>query len=218
MSFFALTLALVGPVAVLLIARSFGVDTISYRVRIALWLLLAVVLAIAFAGEGLTISMLGLRGFSAWSIPSGLVAGFVILPIFPLVQFVTAKAGLDGHDTGMMQRIGRLSTGQRAFIVITAAIVEESLYRGYAIGRGSELVGGMGVAATLSLMAFTVAHFSWHTVQLILAFLVGAALTGLFVWQCDLVACIVAHGLIDGVAFLLMPALAKHFPQRIAEQ
>jgi membrane protease YdiL (CAAX protease family) len=50
---------------------------------------------------------------------------------------------------------------QEIAIGATAAVTEEILYRGFAIGIGKAFLGNTLEAATLSVVIFTVTHFRW---------------------------------------------------------
>lgn len=77
---------------------------------------------------------------------------------------------------------------------ITAGVVEELLYRGYAIERLSALTGNIWLGALLSLAAFVTVHVPWWGVGAALAVLpAGALLTVLYVWRRDIAANMVAH-------------------------
>ena len=94
-------------------------------------------------------------------------------------------------------------------------VVEEVLYRGYAIGIGQRLVEGVWPAAAISLLAFTLAHYKWQAGHLIGVFAAGAVLTLLFILSQSLLVCIFAHAIVDGVAFLLMPMFFKRRGQAL---
>jgi membrane protease YdiL (CAAX protease family) len=82
-----------------------------------------------------------------------------------LLQTSLTKLGFKNPQGSELQKkIFSLSVPYRFFIVITAAVAEEILYRGYAIGIGREIWGSLPVAFTISLIVFVfaciLAHFA----------------------------------------------------------
>lgn len=126
-----------------------------------------------------------------------------------LVATVQRAVGLPVGDREGFARISCLPLEKRAFIVITAAVPEEIIYRGCAIALGSAVFGSLWVAAALSVVAFTLAHFRWHASHLLAVFVTGTIMTALFLGTRDLWACMLAHFLVDAIGFLIVPALLK---------
>ncbi len=83
--------------------------------------------------------------------------------------------------------------------VLTAAVTEEVLFRGYALERLLELSGSKTLAAIVSLASFTLTHGgSWalsHVIGVVIP--LGAALTLLYLWRRNLIVVIVAHFVVD---------------------
>lgn len=94
-------------------------------------------------------------------------------------------------------------------MVVTAAVVEEVLYRGYAIGIGQHVWGSLAVAFVVSLFVFVVVHFSHGMIQLITVFWIALLMSLLFVLTNNLFACMLAHFVVDAVGVLLMPWVAS---------
>ena len=87
------------------------------------------------------------------------------------------------------------------------AIAEEVLYRGYAIERIEALTGSRWMAALIALGAFAAFHYRQGLAGIVIAFLLGAILTGFYLWKRNLVANIFAHFLVDFVPNVLLPLL-----------
>ncbi|WKE64244.1 CPBP family intramembrane metalloprotease [Gallaecimonas kandeliae] len=94
-------------------------------------------------------------------------------------------------------------------------MTEEALYRGYAIGVGGVLLHSTHAAVVLSLISFTVAHFRWGAAHMLSVVWAGALLSALFVLTENILACMVAHLLIDAVGVLLAHALFRHNAARL---
>jgi len=91
----------------------------------------------------------------------------------------------------------------RVLLVTRAAVMEETLFRGYGIERLRELTGSSWVAGVVTLALFTLAHLStWGWAQLIIAGYGGLILTLLYFWRRDLVCNMIAHWITDAIGVL----------------
>jgi len=127
------------------------------------------------------------------------VAIVVMLGVLYLVVF--PKLGWD--ETQQFQPLMAVPFWLRLVTVIRAAVSEEILFRGYALGRTEELTGSRAVAALFTWGVFTIDHlgyWGWH--HLVVAGLAGAVLTLFYLWRGNLWANILAHFIIDAVGFL----------------
>ena len=93
---------------------------------------------------------------------------------------------------------------------MTAGIVEDTLFLGYAFTRltritGSQWLAGMVASAVLSLL-----HLPNWGVGPVLTYFVAVGLAmSFFAWRRDLLANIVAHTIVDGMGLVVIPALAS---------
>lgn len=88
-------------------------------------------------------------------------------------------------------------------IVIRAGVVEELFYRGYAIER-LQLVGFPRPAAvSIPLIIFSLGHWTGGASNILIAFVIGAILTGFYLWRRDLPSNMFAHFLVDFVGNVL---------------
>ncbi|GAB3361827.1 CPBP family intramembrane glutamic endopeptidase [Lysobacter tyrosinilyticus] len=170
------------------------IDSLRVAPRSAFWLLALSVLAIAALEPGLWFRQMGVQ-IPTW--PHAAAALLAILaklastPI--LLRIQRAFGGVAIQQTERFQRIRSLSISHQLYIVITAAVTEEILYRGYAIGIGRHLLGSLSIAIAASLGAFVISHFRWGASHLFPVFVSGLILSILFVATADLSACILAH-------------------------
>ncbi|MEH6660807.1 MAG: CPBP family intramembrane glutamic endopeptidase [Parasphingorhabdus sp.] len=208
----AVALALGGPIALIGLVRRFDVDTLSWVVRLSFWAIGAMVLALLAVELGVT-DNLRLVGFSYPSFASvfwGVGGAATIIIVTGLSAMIQRTLGLPIGDKEGYERIAALPFARRLFVVVTASFVEEFLYRGVGIGIGSVLVTGSSIAIMISIAAFVAAHFRWQPMHLVQITVAACVLSGLYVLtNGDLWACILAHLIVDGIAFLLMPALFK---------
>jgi membrane protease YdiL (CAAX protease family) len=208
---FGIAIALLGVPLVLLACRQLGRDTLSFVPRLFGWVLaaLCVVLAATISPSG--ISTLGVRSVSIETLVLGVVTAVGTLVLLAVIGFIQRAMGLPNADIVMFARVTALAPLHRLLLVVTAGVTEEILYRGYAIGLGQVLFGSVWVAASLSLLVFTLAHLNWRASHLISVIVAGGAVTVLFVLSRDLNACILAHTLVDGVAVALMPGYLRRW-------
>jgi membrane protease YdiL (CAAX protease family) len=203
-----LAVSLLGAPILLITVRLKNVDPLGLPVRLTLWVLAAVVGGIAvLAGESWSHS-LGLTVPNWHAVLGAAAAILAVLPAWPLLQRVQRKAG-GGLVTEnvVFQKIVAQPLAYRLFLIATAAVTEEILYRGFAIGIGKVLLGNTLEAATLSVVTFTLTHFRWGLSHLLSVLWAALAFTCLFVVTGDLLACIVAHGAIDTLGLVIAPAL-----------
>lgn len=88
--------------------------------------------------------------------------------------------------------------------MVRAGIVEEIIFRGYAIERLAALIGSRTIAAIGSAAAFIAVHIgSWGYAQLIVVAFGALILTLLYLWRRDLGSNMVARFLTDFIGFML---------------
>ena len=206
-----LAFALVAAPAYLGLGAVLGADTLAAPVRLGLWVIAAI--AVWLIGDvsgdhSATWSTLGLAmptQHTAMAIGAGLLA---LLAGGSLVMLFQYMLGLPFGDREGFNRIAVRSWPLRLLVVVTAAVVEEVLYRGVGIGFGSHVLGGVTMAAVLSTLVFTAAHFRWSPAHLLQVLVAGTVLSGLYVVTGDLVACIAVH-LIADLPILLVPMFMR---------
>ncbi|HEX7049483.1 MAG TPA: CPBP family intramembrane glutamic endopeptidase [Longimicrobiales bacterium] len=206
-----LALALGGQILLQLSSKAFRFDSFSLPFRLSFWLLALAVLALAAYGGGPWLTRIGAEPLGWLSLIGAVVAAVATLAIFPSLQRLQKILGGKGTEqTESFKKIAGLSAAHRAFLVVTAAVVEEILYRGYGIGIGRHLFGNVSVAVGISLLLFVGSHFRWGISHLISVFWCGLVLSLLFVATNNLFACILAHFVIDAFGVLLLPwAMAR---------
>ena len=133
-------------------------------------------------------------------VASGLALGalnnFVLAPLVGLAQ----RAGDYRIFTGVAapDSLGALLAWW-GFTTVLAGIVEESVYRGYAITRLAPRLG-TGGAVLVSTLFFGPLHWAYGLTAMLTDGLLGALLAGVFLWRRTLVAAAVAHAVINIVA------------------
>lgn len=204
-----LAISLLGIPAVALVYRLAVGDTAGTGQLLlregAILVLLGLLFHIIRRRERLPLSSIGLRR-------SG--AGRTIL--WGLLVFVLLAAGT-ALALGLLHVLGLHYGGDHggfvpplwmtALIVLRAGIVEEVFYRGYAIERIAALSGSRAVAALVALAAFAGSHYHQGIAGILVATILGAILTGFYLWRRNLAANIVGHFLVDIISNVVLPAL-----------
>lgn len=101
--------------------------------------------------------------------------------------------------------------GVRCLLVGTAAVVEEFLFRAYAIGVGAHLLGGVWVAYGVSSVIFALGHRGWGWLHMLRVLFAAAVLGLLFVHTHSIWVCVVAHALLDSGLLATPKFAAKEF-------
>jgi uncharacterized protein len=208
---FGIGISLFGWPLVLLACRALGRDTLSFVPRLLGWVLAALCVLLAATISPSGIASLGVRAVSIETLVLGVVTAVGTLVLFVVIGVIRRATGLPSADIAMFTRVTALAPLLKLFLVVTAGVTEEILYRGYAIGLGQDLFGSVWVAASLSLLVFTIAHLNWRAGHLVSVAVAGGAVTVLFVLSHDLGACILAHTLVDAVAVALMPSYLRRW-------
>lgn len=168
------------------------------------WIALLICLSYVLLVEKRPLSSIGFRrlgmanvglAFAAWALTI-IGIGLIVALVLPALHL--------RMNTDLMNRLRSMPFWFRVELVTRAAIVEEILFRGYAIERIQELTGSRLFAGAISLAAFTIAHLRlWGWAQLIIAGFAGLILTVLYIWRRNIWANMIAHWLIDGAGFLI---------------
>lgn len=199
------TILLVSPVARLLGDPQRLSTQVLYQ--LALWVLFALIVAIVVLWEKRSLNSIGFQRLSWTSIGLGLgCTAFIIAVNSVVIPFLT-KLGIVDLSQGFAV-VGSWPTWLRIFAALTAGVVEEALFRGYAIERLALLTRSYAWAGVISLMVFAMVHLPlWRWGILFNAFFGGAASTLLYLWRRDLWACIIAHSALDAIALIADPMI-----------
>jgi|HubBroStandDraft_4_1064222.scaffolds.fasta_scaffold251069_2 membrane protease YdiL (CAAX protease family) len=167
------------------------------------WLAAAVMLFCVLRVERRPLSSIGLRRLGLRDILIGVLAGILM---FVGAKVINSEIFLRFHLQANMHEAYRIAAAPfwyRFILVLRAAVVEEILFRGYAIERLQELTGSILSAAVISWLTFTVTHLnSWGWAFLIYAGFHGVILTLLYVWRRNLSSNIIAHWVVDAAIYL----------------
>jgi membrane protease YdiL (CAAX protease family) len=173
---------------------------------LTLWSLLALLVVLCIRWEGEPLASMGLKaprgGSLLWA--AGLIA-VLELAVTPLVLRLPAVLHLNSVDRGYGVVLA-WPLPLRIAAVITAGVVEETLYHGYAIERLASLTRSRWLAALLDSVLFALAHAPfWGAGLAVITFVTGGTLAAFYAWKRDLPACMIAHAVCDSVGFVFLP-------------
>jgi membrane protease YdiL (CAAX protease family) len=170
----------------------------------ALLAVLGALLAIVRLWERLPWSSLGLRRPTAQSAAWGsALAAFFVFALGPWMAGLLAWFDSAGFDPGVAATAS-LPPWYLISLVVVVGTMEEVLYRGYAMGRIADWTGSRLAGATISTVAFALAHVPmWGWLTSLSFVLSGGILAGFYAWRRDLNANILAHVLTDLVGIAL---------------
>lgn len=161
-----------------------------------IWLCVIALLFVIRRGEHLSLRSVGI-GTANWkkSILWGLVLAIVCLLVGGLLATVTHY----GHSENA-EAFGKLPVWLISLICVRAGVAEELFFRGYAIERLQAFGLNRFWAAAIPLAIFSVGHWTGGWANIVIALVLGAILSGFYLWRRDLVANITGHFLVDFVA------------------
>lgn len=187
----------------------------------SMWGLALTVLAIVLFWERRPLASIGIGWghYGAWA--AGAMIGLTMATVTVLSLHLGLQRGRSVIPQGSAQGLRRL-TGMplwfRYAAVITAAVTEEILFRGYPVERLQTLTGNVWLAAAIPLLVFVVAHLGgWSAGHLVGVLFGGVLLTALYLATRDLVACMIAHALIDST-IIFLPALLRRYGNQCNRQ
>ena len=157
-----MAIALFGVPILMVAVRFAGADPLRLVTRLAMWAMAAAVIWLAQTASPNWHTQLGLRQPSGSTAVYALVGAVLALAAWPIIGFTQrAFGGTKVTDTEAFHKLIGIAPAYRAFLVVTAGVTEEVLFRAYAIGVGTQVLGSVWVAFTLSLLVFVAAHFRW---------------------------------------------------------
>jgi membrane protease YdiL (CAAX protease family) len=178
--------------------------------QLLLWLLCLIVVMIVLRWERLPLASLWLRPprwqSFAWAAVFMLASTLVILPA---TEWLRKALGLAGYAQGM-EMVLMYPPWVRVLAAITAGIVEETLFRGFAITRLLRLGANAPVTIAVSSAVFAALHLPvWGMGPSLGFFIVSVAGSTFFLWRRDLATMMVAHIGMDLWGLVVSPAMRR---------
>lgn len=202
-----LTIAFLGIPAITTAFRPLALVSDQWVVvrEIAILALTAALLWIVVRKEGKPLSSIGLT-FDRPLRAVGMGLVYTVLFILLLLGLLAIYQAL-GVRYGEGASIAR-ALPVTLLTVVRAGISEEIFYRGYLLERLAGLSGSKWVASIVSVAAFAGFHYSQGWPGIVLAGVLGAAMTGLYWRKRALLPLIVAHFMVDFIPNVLGPLLS----------
>lgn len=208
-----LTIALVIP-AVLTSAGSFAtadydgdaIDAVLLN-EIVVWILAFAIMLLVRFWEKRPLSSIGFVR------PVWPGVRFGLLVVFGLLALAaSAAAGIQALGvpvpTEPNEFILALPLWLQLCVSISAGFTEETLFRGYAIERATELTGSRWLGAIVPIVVFGAIHAPfWGWAHAFVAGLTGVWLTLIYLWRRNLWTNITAHALMNSIVFIAIYAL-----------
>lgn len=173
-------------------------------VELIWWTVASSILAWVTLVERRPLTTIGLRK-PTWSTIGWAVAATIVMMSTVMLNYalIFPMLGLKMNQA-TTSTVTTLPVIMMVAVCVRAGVVEEILFRGYAIERMQELTGSKWIAGLVPALFFIVGHYaSWGGGQLIVATLGAIILTLLYLWKRDLVCCIIAHTATDLIGFTL---------------
>lgn len=209
----ALLTALLGP-ALIVTARQrslFGAK--GYRSRLiasaSLWGAACGAVSLAVL-SGQSLKTVGL-GLPTWStLGWGLAFGILGLAVFPVYIAFSKMLGLSGTTPATaMADLATIPLPIRVFLLLTAGVAEELLFRAVPIPLLTDLTGSLAFAVIVPLSVFVLLHrASWGLVHLLFVTIGGVVMTCAFLLG-GLWAAVLAHLVVDAPMMLFASAMAR---------
>jgi membrane protease YdiL (CAAX protease family) len=168
------------------------------------WALGAAVIAWVLLVERLPLSSIGWRRPGWKSLVWGLAAT-VLMMASVMASYALIFPALGLHmNAGAVASITHTPLWLQSATMVRAGVVEEIIFRGYAIERLQALTASRWAAGLISAAVFIAVHIgSWGFPQLIVVGFGALILTLLYVVRRDLGSNILAHFLTDFIGFML---------------
>lgn len=168
------------------------------------WLVVSVLCLIAFSVQRWRPAALGIR-WLGWRDALAGLAGVIVAFV---LSGAASRLVVMPSSVADLRKLGAVPLELRIAVVLTAAICEEFMYRGFGIEALAYLTSKRWLAGVLSLIVFTVSHAGLYglSAALIIPGLVGGVLTVLYLWRRNLVSCMLMHAIVDGIVVVVIPA------------
>jgi membrane protease YdiL (CAAX protease family) len=173
-----------------------------------MWVLLGLIVII-IAAEGRSLDSIGLHAPTWSTLGLGLAAAALIEATGALVFPALVRVGVVDFSKGFAL-LEKWPLWLLLFAILTAGVVEEALYRGYAIERLMWITGSYWWAAVVAVVLFGLVHLPfWGRGAFVWSVFAGSALTGLYVWKHDLLACVLVHTICNLKAMIFDPMVRR---------
>ena len=167
-----------------------------------MWGLTFAVLAIVTFWERRPPASIGLGPLKWPAIRSGILFSVLLVFLAGLTARLVQLSDLPTQTGDQHSLIVAMPIWLQLFVALSAGFTEETLFRGYAIERMSELTGSRWLGALIPVFVFGAVHAPfWGIGHAVVAGASGLWLTLIYLKTRNLWTAVVAHALLDGIAF-----------------
>jgi uncharacterized protein len=200
-----LSVALGGPflvqfvLAPLMLESPVGLSSAVLLSQSMLWLLTGTVIVVTRWWERKPWSWIGVRRISWRAALLAATLGVALAIAVPILTVATSRLLPLSRGATVDSVAASGPAWLLLAVVLTASVTEEILFRAYPIERLARLTGARWPGALLSLAAFVAFHLQgWHVGHVLGVVLpLGAVMTGLYLWQRNVVFVVITHFLLD---------------------
>jgi membrane protease YdiL (CAAX protease family) len=167
-----------------------------------MWALALAVLAIVTFWERRPPASIGLGPVTWPAIRSGVLFSVLLVFLAGLAGKIIQLSGMTTQTGAQADLVIAMPIWLQLFVALSAGFTEETLFRGYAIERVTELTGSRWLGALIPVFVFGAVHAPfWGIGHAVVAGVSGLWLTLIYLKTRNLWTSIVAHTLLDGIAF-----------------
>ena len=167
-----------------------------------MWGLTFAVLAIVTFWERRPPASIGLGPLKWPAVRSGILFSVLLMFLAGLTARLVQLSGMPTQAGDQAGMIIAMPIWLQLFVALSAGFTEETLFRGYAIERVTELTGSRWLGAAIPVLVFGAVHAPfWGIGHAVVAGASGLWLTLIYLKTRNLWTAVVAHALLDGIAF-----------------
>lgn len=167
-----------------------------------MWGLTLVVLAIVTFWERRPASSIGLGPFTWPGVRSGVLFSVLLVFLAGAAGKIIQLSGMSAQAGNQAELVIAMPIWLQLFVALSAGFTEETLFRGYAIERMTELTRSRWLGALIPVFVFGAVHAPfWGIGHAAVAGASGLWLTLIYLKTRNLWTVIIAHALLDGIAF-----------------
>lgn len=180
-----------------------------------MWVIMFIVLALAYFGDGIPLSEFGFRRYRKHRrffirefVYAVLIGAIILLTIFPLSVYVRELiTGEPAQLTGDLNSLPHPIVF--VFMWMTGSFTEEVLFRSYPIERITAVTGKAWLAGLITAFLFTVQHLGgWDWIHVLTIVLPGAIiLTLVYLWRRSLFFNVLIHATVNSQFLIIAMVL-----------
>jgi membrane protease YdiL (CAAX protease family) len=213
---FALSAPVVQRLMVPWLESTFEFPVDRFVSLLVFWVILFVVLGLAYFVEGYSLASFGFRR-SEKTLRARLIEWIVAVlsAVAVAAVIITFSGFVRDQITGAPSPVLDFTRTLPAWLLVSAwvtgSFTEEVLFRSYPIERLTQIMGKRWLSGLITMLAFTLLHLlSWDWIHVLTVVLPGSIMiTLLYLWKRSLAFVVIVHAIINA-PLLLLPVLAPY--------